>query len=105
MIGGLRNRVQLQTKARTVSASGAVSEAWTTVATIWARMEPMTGSESRNLGRATGQAGWKMTARSRPDFTVSARIVWKGRNFDITRASNPDERSFYSVLELIEQVS
>lgn len=48
--GSLRNRIQLQKSSYTQNASGDLTQVWTTVATLWANVEPMQTASPRAAG-------------------------------------------------------
>jgi SPP1 family predicted phage head-tail adaptor len=102
-LGRLRQRVDLQAKVRTVSSSGSVSEAWTTFATVWARMEPLSSKEVMAAGRAVGEIVYRVEVRFRSDLDEAERLIWNGKNHDIVPPRNTDERNQRLVFLAVER--
>lgn len=96
--GQLRHRVTIEQVAYTRDQVGGNEESWTTLATVWARVEPMGVRESFQRQVVNAQASWKVTIRHRADLHAKMRVLWEGRRFEIKGITNADERRF--MLEL-----
>ncbi len=79
-IGRLRHRIAIQDRSDTVDPqTGAQAVAWSTVATVWARVDPMTSREAIEAGVAVGSLGYRITMRGGTDVTSDQRISWTHR--------------------------
>jgi SPP1 family predicted phage head-tail adaptor len=93
--GLLRHRVELQQPAGTSDGSGGETIDWATVATIWARIDPVGASEQTIAGHLATVATHKITIRWRDDVTGGMQIVFRGRHFRVLALFDPDERQRY----------
>lgn len=97
-VGKMRERVEIYSQTQAVSAAGEITTTWTLVATIWARMEPLSGSALTLANRDDAQRFYNMTIRFRTDITTSSRMIWRTRKFDVASILDPTEqRQFLSV--------
>ena len=91
-IGRLRNRVDLQSATVTRDTGGGVTEAFTTIAQIYADIRPTGGDESYRQGY-------------RSDISPEYRIVYESRIFQIKNIINIDERDRWLELTCSEGVA
>jgi SPP1 family predicted phage head-tail adaptor len=101
--GLLRHRVGLERPQGTSDGSGGETIAWTPVATLWARIDPIGATESAIAGHLTTMATHKITIRWRDDVVGGMRIVFRGRHFRVRAVFDPDERQRYLVLATEEE--
>ena len=106
MIGKMRHRVALQAESRAPDAAGGYAVTWTTVATVWARIEPQGAGETVAAGQLTAPVSHRVTVRRRSDIspTASMRLLFGSRVFDIRGVLNQDEGNRYLVLICEENV-
>lgn len=91
-VGQMRERVTLQQASVTLDANGDPAYAWSTAATLWARVEP-TGGETETLAeRRTAVATYAVTIRWRAGVSVAQRLLWRGRTLAIESVAVLDER-------------
>ena len=91
-IGSLRHRVALQQKNVTEDALKQQSEVWTDIATVWARIEPLSGREYAAARQINAEISVRITIRYRRGITADARAVFDGRIFEALSVINPKER-------------
>jgi SPP1 family predicted phage head-tail adaptor len=91
-IGDLRERIALQRESRSRDRAGGFVTSWLTVATVWARVAPVSTGERFMRQQMQASAEWKVTIRYRSDLSPKMRVVWNGRTFEIRGMPNPDER-------------
>ena len=91
----LSERVTLQSQTTTTDGAGSISTTWTTVATIWARMKPVSAAQVALAGRDDGVREYDMIARFRTDVNSTWRVLWDGRKFDVRSVVNKDEQRIY----------
>ena len=75
--GELRERVTIQRKAAMQDDFGAEVPTWAAVATVWAKVEMLSGREFIAQGRAEAAVTHKITIRLREDVTPDMRLVWE----------------------------
>lgn len=85
--GRLNHRVVLQRVTEATDATyGEVTEAWATLATVWAEVRPLRGGEATDSLRTSSEQ--VMVFRIRDDGNVTPqvkdRIVWNGQNWDVS---------------------
>lgn len=74
--GRLRHRVVVQSLAETQdSTTGAISEAWSNLATTWAEIVPLSGREFIAAHEKDSEIVARITMRYRDDITAKMRIV------------------------------
>ena len=100
--GRLRHSVIVQSPGGTRDAVGDVIDSWTSVAMVWASVEPLSGREALIAAQLHASTTHKIVIRYQSALsalTASWRILWGTRAFDITERRNLDERN--RTLELI----
>ena len=88
----LRQRVTLQTKTATRSASGAEVPTWTDTVTVWASVEDLNGREFWGSRKVNAEATAIITIRHRLSVVTTMRAVFGSRTFDILTAYDPDNK-------------
>ena len=97
--GQLRHRVTVQSVGSTVDDYGDLSNSWSTDASVWASIEPASGSEQDIAGELSGVVTHKIKIRYRSGVTSNSRLVFDSRTFEIESVRNWQERNVY--LELL----
>ncbi|HWP38943.1 MAG TPA: head-tail adaptor protein [Gemmatimonadales bacterium] len=94
--GALRHQITLEQPAETI-ASGDASVAYTTVATVWAQLEGLVGT---NRGGLTAEAEYRVRIRHRADVNPRWRLGIAGTNrkLGLLSAVDPDGRGRELVL-------
>lgn len=101
----MRQRVAIQTQAKTPGASGATSVAYVTETTVWGQLRPVkgrafVGSVNGDDGGATHVA----TIRSGPTVTKDRFLLVDGaRRFAIRNVLDVDERHRFLAIECAEE--
>jgi SPP1 family predicted phage head-tail adaptor len=79
------------------------------VATVWASVEPLTGSETLAAGSQMTVNTYQVLIRFLDDpstglvaVTAANQIQWQGRQFQITNVQNPDGRKKMLCLTCVE---
>lgn len=104
--GKLQHRVQVQAPPGAESPQnefGEPSGDWETVATRWASIEPLSGSESVTADQTQSPATHRITLR-RFALTPRHRVKWGTRYFYVTAAQNPEELSEQVTANATERV-
>lgn len=83
--GPLRHRLTIQVRAdpQAQDAQGEVTTQWTTFATVWAAVNPVTGQEVVNRESWNATVTHKITIRRRRGVKPDMRMMWGDRNFNI----------------------
>jgi len=91
--GKLRRRVTLQSVATSSNGvGGKTSAAPTTVATVWASVEPLSGGELLRAQQMQSNLSHRVTIRHRSGVTPRMRVAYQGRRFEIAAVIDPEER-------------
>jgi SPP1 family predicted phage head-tail adaptor len=103
--GQLRHRVKLQSKTSTQNSDGSLNYTWTTYATVWAQVTPMSGKESK-LSDVQIEAftTHKVTIRYNSAVTPDDKLVFGTRTLNIASVLNVDEEKVWQVLSCEEPV-
>ena len=94
--GRMNRRAVLQSPNPTRGADGSLIDGWTTVATVWAALEPVSGRDLVDNGRVATEITHKMIIRYRSD----PRDTWRvqitenaaaplTRSFKVSAITNP----------------
>lgn len=85
MIGELRHRVSIEQKTRGASddSGGAVSETWSTLCTVWAKLDPKAGREMITADQMVHRVSHVVTLRYRSGITAAMRVSYQGRKLAI----------------------
>lgn len=81
--GALRNRVVIQSKTVTPNSFGEEVISWSTVATLWAAIEPLQGREYLEGAAAGAEVTTKITVRYYPNLKPEMRATWGSHTYDI----------------------
>lgn len=103
--GDLRHRVELQAASTTRDRVGGLVTTWATLATVWAKVEPMSARESWWRQQMNAAAAWKISLRYRADLTTKHRIVYDGRTFEVRGVTDPDQGKRYLELACDELIA
>lgn len=74
--GRMDQRIRIESQNNVSDGQGGFTKGWTTVATVWAAVEPVTGKEAVEAGRLEFALRYRITIRTRLDFDTAARLVW-----------------------------
>lgn len=100
-IGKLRHRVTLQEPVDTDDGVGGTTRTWSTVAALWARIEPLDAAERTEAGRLEAAVDHRITIRHRA-LTHAMRFAIGTRVFAIRGLTDRDERHRYLVCDCEE---
>lgn len=101
-IAELRHRIAIQSITEVSDGQGGKTESWSTVATVWARIEPVSSRERLYSDKLEYQRTHKIAIRYRSDITNDMRILFNGRYFQIKAVYSPDEREAYTFIDAEE---
>lgn len=106
-IGKMQHRLTIQSRSRSSDGGGGAASTWSTVDTVWGRIEAKGGSERFFGDQNEARTSHLITIRFRRDVTAAMRIVYSyavdsvnySRTFNIRSIANKGERDKY--LELV----
>lgn len=90
--GDLRERVTITLPIDGRDSVGGLVRSWSPLATVWARVKPMSEREQWHREQIQSTAQWAITIRYRDDVTTKQRVSWRGRRFEVVGVQNADER-------------
>src|SRR5690554_4826665 len=76
--GQLTERVTFQKEVTVPDGGGGSVKTWQDVATCWAQVRPLRGSERAQFGAIQAPANYRIAIRRRTDIDESMRVVWSG---------------------------
>lgn len=101
-IGKFLNKVTIQSESLTQDGAGGWDNTWTDVHSVWADIEPSTGSESLEAEQLLGKSPFKFTMRYSSEVAGidnQHRIKWGDRYFNIHSVVNlNEEKEFLEVM-------
>ena len=83
VVGKLDRRIIIQEGLESQSSSGAISRAWTTYNTVWAKLEDMGGGESYQAGQEKPIKKTVFTVRYDSGLNEKMRVFYGSRYYDI----------------------
>lgn len=88
----MRERVTIEQETATPDGYGGYANTWATVATVWAKVEPLSGREQIEADKLQGVVNTRVTIRYRSDVVPGMRLVWGSRNYNIRAVISEEER-------------
>jgi SPP1 family predicted phage head-tail adaptor len=88
--GQLRERVIIERPVRTADGAGGADVTWETLATVWAEVMALGGTEHVLAERDEARGPHRITIRFRGDVTAEMRLVWRGQTLNIRGMRDPD---------------
>lgn len=104
-LGQLRHQVVIQQASRSSDGQGGGTMSWTTLATVWARIEPVAGREVVAQQGLQSQITHRVVMRFRSDVTTKMRLSHDGRLMNIRSIRNLEERKRWMELSVEEGVA
>ncbi len=95
--GQLTARLELERATPTSDGQGGASVNWSSVASLWARVEPVSMTPEEVAGQRRGVVTHRIWLRHRDDIETGMRLTKGARHFDIRAIRDPDETARYLV--------
>lgn len=92
MAGDLRHRLTIQAPLPTANADAGLSDNWTTVATVWAAVEPLSGRSYFTAQQAASEVTHRVRMRYRTGLRPEMRLLYGTRHLYIEAIIDPGER-------------
>jgi len=102
--GPLRHRIVIEEATETQDTFGEPDVAWSTLATVWASIVPLTGREAVSIQQINAAIDHKITIRYLAGVVPKMRVTFGERAFDIVSVANIDERNREMQLLVSEDV-
>ncbi|MBY6265569.1 head-tail adaptor protein [Azospirillum sp. 412522] len=81
--GDLDQRIRIEAKTRVPDEGGGSAEAWTLVASVWAKVWPVSGRERAEARQVQAATLMRFKVRYRTGLDAGMRIVWQGKAHNI----------------------
>lgn len=81
--GRLRHRLTLRQPSTSRNEVGEEIITWSTLATVWGRLEALRGEEQLAAKQLTAEIVARATLRYRADVTTEMRVQYDGQEYDI----------------------
>ena len=91
LIGEMRNRITIQTLGGSTDAGGGQSSSFSTLATVSAKAENLSGGEGIFGDQLRGTANYRFTIRYNSSVTEKNRISYNSKTYNITHIKDIDE--------------
>lgn len=102
--GQLRHRVEIQSRTTTRGTRGQETGTWATVATVWAKVEPLSGAEVTQARQQFASASHRVTIRYYAGLTPKHRFLFGDRALNIEFVQNTEERNVEHVCTCGEEI-
>jgi SPP1 family predicted phage head-tail adaptor len=83
MLGSLNQRAIVRAQTLTPDGGGGYTESWDVVATVWARLEPVSGADRTVADKRQSRARHKITVRRANVFAAGQRVEIGTRIFAV----------------------
>ena len=104
LAGRLKHRLEIQTESTTLDVYGEPTSGWSTDETVWAALEPISGTE-RDIGEGlAGIVSHRVLMRYTANATPKKRLKYGARIFGIESVLNHDEKNAHLRIFCKEQV-
>jgi SPP1 family predicted phage head-tail adaptor len=96
--GELTERITIERSVNTQNDVGENTLTWSTFATVWAKVESMSGREAERYAEIVGFSGHKVTMRPLTGFTSAMRIIYRTRTLEIGAINEFDSIRYLDVI-------
>lgn len=101
--GALDQRVTIQQVTETQDAAGGLVKAWSTFATVWARVEAIRGNEYFDAQVVQADLSHKLTIRYLSNVVPKMRISYGSRTLEIVSVLDDTNRRAWLTLMCVER--
>lgn len=100
---GRRNKlITIQKPTVTSTTGGEPVETWSTLAKVWAAVEPLNAREAFNARQVQAVTTHKIAILYRSDVTPAMRATWNSRTFKFESIINRDEADRETIIMAFE---
>lgn len=86
--GKLRHKMTIEAPPTTRNAYNEATGSWTTFATVWGSIEPLSGRELVAARELQSDVDFKITIRYLSGVAAKMRVSWNSRTFDIAHVES-----------------
>ena len=101
--GELNRRLTLQAPVETADGAGGVTRTYTDAATLWAKVEPISGRYDIIAAGAGATIMHRIVIRSGPDVTTQHRFVEGARTYQVVAVRDEDASRRFRVIHAEER--
>ena len=101
--GAFRHELALEEATRAPDETGGYAESWAEVATVFARIEPVSAESRFGADQPLVTVTHRVTIRRREGVASGMRLTKPGRVFEIVTVHDPDETGRYLVCRVREE--
>lgn len=91
-IGKMNRRITIRSKTVTKDTEGITQNVWSTVATVWAWVEPLRGKEYFEAAATNAENTVRFHIRYMSGLTSKMQVLYESRLFNINSVIDIDER-------------
>ena len=103
-VGRMKFRVEIQSRTGVADGMGGQTVSFSTTATVWADIKPLSMIERTQADRLLGDATHELIMRNRALAPTTQRILYGARQFNIVSIVNPDLANSHLVVLVREEV-
>ncbi|KKL96985.1 hypothetical protein LCGC14_1839000 [marine sediment metagenome] len=103
-IGRLRHRITIETPTDVLDDFGESTKTWSSIGTVWASVEPLSGQEKFEALQIYPEASHKVRIRYLSGVSPDDHILFGSRTFEIVAVMNQMERNREIILTVKEAV-
>jgi SPP1 family predicted phage head-tail adaptor len=104
-IGGLRHRITFQKHTTTINENGFEVETWEDYRTVWAAASNLHGREYYAAAAVQAENTVKFTIRYLTGLDTTMRILFRGKQYNITAIDNIKYQNRFIEIKALEVVS
>ena len=102
--GKLKHSVEIQFPSHTEDASGdPVLDGWTTFATVWAFVKPLSGREIVQAQQLHAETNHSISLRFMKGINTSQRVLFNGKAYSILSVINTNEANEELILMTVKR--
>ncbi len=103
-IGQLRHRAVIERLTKTPDGQGGFTASWSSFATVWAEIKPVSASERLRSDRNEILRTHKMRIRFLAGVSGEMRVIFDDRIFQVKGFITPDEHKDFMFMDLQEGI-
>lgn len=106
--GALDERITITREALTPDEIGGAVPSWSHVATVWAKVAPLSGRERDMANQTESPRNYRFTVRRSAQsaaFTTKDRLTWRGKVMNIRFIADAGPRGEYMTIDAEDGVA
>ena len=98
-VGMLNRKVELQQLVKTPTVTGGFTQAWVSVAFMWAKIKNNSGTELLHADKLGATAFADFTIRYRASIDETMKLIYRGVDYQIRHINNLEEADLWLVVK------